>query len=35
VLLGTAISRLVPAAYLRWTAGIGFIVVGIMLLVRR
>ncbi|HSW09688.1 MAG TPA: TMEM165/GDT1 family protein [Bacillota bacterium] len=35
VVMGTALARLVPAAYLRWSAGIGFIAVGILLLVRR
>jgi putative Ca2+/H+ antiporter (TMEM165/GDT1 family) len=35
VAVGAVVSRLVPAAYLRWTSGIGFIVVGVLLLLRR
>lgn len=35
VVMGAALSRLVPATYLRWSAGLGFIAVGILLLLRR
>ncbi len=34
VLMGVAVARVIPASYLRWAAGLGFMAVGLLLLLR-
>ncbi|MDQ7793461.1 MAG: TMEM165/GDT1 family protein [bacterium] len=34
VVLGIAVARVVPATYIRWAAGGGFIVIGLLLVLR-